>query len=50
VVAGEIVEIKAGFSWDLTENLLGYFGFFNNFIVTIDPVPHPPCFDIQRVR
>lgn len=30
-VAGGMVDKKAGFSWDLTENLLGYFGFFETF-------------------
>ena len=50
VVASEIVDIKAGFCWDLSENLLGQVGFFDNFVVTFDPGPQPPCFDIQRVR
>ena len=35
-VGTDIVDIRAGFSWDLTENLLGYVGFFDNFIVTFD--------------
>lgn len=50
VVGTEIVEIKAGFSWDLTENLLGYFGFFENFIVTFNTAFEPPCFDIEIAR
>jgi hypothetical protein len=50
VVASEIVDIKAGFCWDLSENLLGQVGFFDNFVVTFDPGPHPPCFEVQRVR
>jgi hypothetical protein len=50
VVGTDIVDIKAGFSWDLTENLLGYVGFFDNFIVTFDPSPQPPCFDLQRIQ
>lgn len=50
VVAGETVEIKAGFSWDLTENLLGYFGFFDQFAVTFDSSSHPPSVDIQLAR
>lgn len=41
VVGADIVEIKAGFSWDLNENLLGQIGFFDNFIVTFDPTPLP---------
>ena len=48
VVATEIIEIKAGFSFDLTENLLGQIGFFDNFTVTFDPSTHPPCFEIHR--
>lgn len=50
VVGADIVEIKAGFSWDLTENLLGHFGFFDNFIVTFNTAFEPPCFDIERVH
>ena len=50
VVGADIIEIKAGFSWDLTENLLGQIGFFDNFVVTFDPTFEPPCFDIQRVQ
>jgi hypothetical protein len=43
VVGTDIVEIKAGFSWDLSENLLGQIGFFDNFIVTFDPSLHRPA-------
>jgi hypothetical protein len=50
VVGADIVEIKAGFSWDLSENLLGQIGFFDNFTVTFDPSPQPPCFEIHRVH
>ena len=50
VVATEVLEIKAGFSRDLTENLLGQIGFFDNFVVTFDPSPHPPCFELRRAR
>lgn len=50
LVGVDMVEIKAGFSWDLSENLLGQNGFFSNFLVTFDPSPHPPCFEIQRVH
>jgi len=50
VVGADIVEIKAGFSWDITDNLLGQIGFFDNFAVTFDPSPHPPCFEIQRIH
>jgi hypothetical protein len=50
VVGADIIDIKAGFSWDLTENLLGQIGFFDNFIVTFNPTFEPPCFDIQRVQ
>ena len=44
VVGMDIVEIKAGFCWDLSENLLGQIGFFDNFTVIFDPSLHPPCF------
>jgi hypothetical protein len=50
VVATEMVEIKAGFSWDLTSNLLGQVGFFDNFVATFDWAPNPPCFDLQRIQ
>lgn len=50
VVGTDIVDIKAGFSWDLTSNLLGHFGFFSNFLVAFDPTYEPPCFEVQRVR
>src|SRR5262245_21344865 len=50
VVGQEIIEIKAGFSWDITENLLGHFGFFENFIVTLNTAFEPPCFDIERAQ
>ena len=50
VVGTEIVEIKAGFSWDLSEPVLGHFGFFDNFCVSFDPTFDPPSFDIQRVQ
>ena len=50
VIATEIVEIKAGFSWDVTSNLLGQVGFFDEFIATFDWTPHPPRFDLQRIQ
>lgn len=50
VVGADIVEIKAGFSWDITSNLLGQTGFFDNFAVSFQPAFEPPCFDIERVR
>jgi hypothetical protein len=49
VVGTDILEIKAGFCWDLSENLLGQIGFFDNFIVTFNAGFHPPCFDLQRM-
>ncbi|MGH8546010.1 MAG: hypothetical protein ACREX3_20780 [Gammaproteobacteria bacterium] len=50
VVGADMVEIKAGFSWDITENLLGQTGFFDNFAVSFHPAFEPPCFDVERVR
>lgn len=49
VIGSEIIDIKAGFSWDITENVLGHFGFFENFIVTLNGAYEPPCFDLQRI-
>ena len=49
MVGTDVVEIKAGFPPDLTENLLGQIGFFDHFIVTFDFTPHPPAFEIQRI-
>jgi hypothetical protein len=50
VVGADMVEIKAGFSWDITSNLLGQTGFFDNFAVSFHPAFEPPCFDIQRIQ
>lgn len=50
VVGADIVDIKAGFSWDLTANILGHFGFFENFLVTLNCTYEPPSFDIERIR
>jgi hypothetical protein len=49
VVGTDIVDIKAGFSWDLTENILGYHGFFDQFRVTLDATFELPYFDIDRI-
>jgi hypothetical protein len=50
VVGADMVEIKAGFSWDLTDNLLGQIGFFEHFSVAFDPSSHPPFFELHRVH
>jgi len=51
LVAGESIEIMAGFSHQLSvPGLLGQIGFFDNFIVTFDWTPHPPCLDVQRIQ
>ena len=50
-VAGELIEITAGFSYELSfQALLGRNGFFDNFFVTFDHTTDPPCFDVQRIR
>lgn len=50
-VAGELIEITAGFSYELSfQALLGRNGFFDNFIVTFDHTTHPPSFELQRIR
>ena len=50
VVGADIVEIKAAFSWDITSNLLGQTGFFDNFAVSFHPAFEPPCFDVERIK
>ena len=50
VVGTEILEIKAGFSWDITTNVLGHFGFFEHFTVTLQSAFEPPCFELQRIH
>ncbi len=49
VVGTDVVDIKAGFCWDVTGNLLGQTGFFDNFAVSFLPAFEPPCFDVERV-
>ena len=50
VVGADIVEIKAAFCWDITSNLLGQTGFFDNFAVSFHPAFEPPCFDVERIK
>jgi len=51
MVAGESLEIKAGFSYELSvPALLGQIGFFDNFTVSFDNTPHPPCFEVNRIQ
>jgi len=51
LVAGEVLEITAGFSYQLSvAGLLGQTGLFDNFIVTFDFTPHPPLVEVQRIR
>jgi hypothetical protein len=50
VVGADMVETKAGFCWDITSNLLGQTGFFDNFAVSFHPESEPPWFDISRVQ
>jgi hypothetical protein len=50
LAGGESFDIQAGFSDQLAvAGLLGQVGFFENFSVTFDYTPHPPCFEIQRI-
>ena len=49
IVGTEIVELEAGFSTDLTENLLGQIGFFDQFVVAFDHSFHPPQFEVNRI-
>ena len=50
IVGTDFIDIMAGFSDSLSQAaLLGQFGFFDNFTVSFDPAPDPPCFDIVRV-
>lgn len=51
VAAGDSLEIRAGFSYELSvPGLLGQIGFFDNFIVTFDNTPDPPCFEVHRIQ
>ncbi len=50
LVAGESIEILAGFSPNLSvAALLGQMGFFDNFVVTMDYTPDPPCLELRRI-
>ena len=50
-VVGELIEITAGFSYELSfQALLGRNGFFDNFIVTFDHTTHPPSFETHRIH
>lgn len=49
LIGNELVAIKAGFSQEITQNLLGQIGFLDNFVVTFDSTPHPPVFELQRI-
>lgn len=49
-VAAQTYEAPIIFAYDLSlMGVLGQIGFFNQFIVTFDWTPHPPCFDVQRI-
>jgi len=49
--AGEYLDIRAGFSYELSVSaLLGQNGFFDNFIVTFDNTTNPPCFEVNRIQ
>lgn len=51
VIGTDYIEIIAGFSDRLSQaGLLGQVGLFDNFIVTFDNTPHPPCFELQRIQ
>jgi hypothetical protein len=50
IVGSEFIEIKAGFSSEISQNLLGQIGFLDQFHVTFDPRLHPPCIEIERIR
>jgi len=51
LVAGEYLDVRAGFSYDLSVlGLLGQIGFLDNFIVNFDNTPDPPCFEVHRIQ
>lgn len=51
LTAGEYFDVMAGFSPSLSvPALLGQVGFFDQFVVTFDYAPHPPCFELQRIH
>jgi hypothetical protein len=49
LVAGEFLEIRAGFSADIDQNSLGQIGFLDHFIVIFDPSGDPPELDVRRI-
>jgi len=51
IVFGHSFETMAGFSSDLSvSGLLGRRGFFENFIVNIDPSTSPPYCEIEKIH
>lgn len=49
-VAAQSYEAPIVFAYGLsTTGILGQIGFFDNFIVSFDWTPDPPCFDVQRI-
>ena len=42
VIGQDIIQTKAGFSWDLDCNLLGQIGFFDHYKIEFNPISHPP--------
>ncbi len=50
-IAGSYIETMVGFSDRLSvAGLLGHIGLFDNFIVTFDNTPDPPCFEVLRIQ
>jgi hypothetical protein len=51
LIAGERLETWAGFSPKISvAGILGRIGFFDNFLVTIDPSDSPPWLEVQRIH
>jgi hypothetical protein len=49
-VAAQNYEAPIVFAYGLSmTGILGQTGFFDQFTVTFDWTPHPPCFDVQRI-
>jgi len=51
VIAGSTIETNVGFSPHLpVAGVLGFNGFFDNFLVTFDATAEPPAFEVQRIQ
>jgi len=51
LVGSEQIETMVGFSWKLAAGgILGRRGFFENFVVRIDPSTTPPTCELEKIH